>query len=53
LRPNREKIVAAGFEVKLPETVTTDFEAKPMKTIRVILWPNHSQIVDLGFKAQP
>jgi hypothetical protein len=29
------------------------FEAKPAKTVRVVLWPNHSQTVDLGFMAQP
>jgi hypothetical protein len=60
-----EKTVAAGFEVKLLETVATgfeakpvktvatDFEAKPTKTIRVVLRLNYSQIVDLGFEAQP
>jgi hypothetical protein len=59
------KTIAAGFEAKPPETVTTGFEAKPletittgfeaklMKTVRVVLRPNHSQTVDLGFKAQP
>jgi hypothetical protein len=57
--------VAAGFEAKPLETVATDFEAKPVKTVaagfeakpletdRVVLRPIHSQIVDLGFKAQP
>jgi hypothetical protein len=57
--------VATGFEAKPAETVTTDFEAKsaktitagfeakPAKTVRVVLRPNHSQTVDLGFKAQP
>jgi hypothetical protein len=45
--------VAAGFEVKPLEIVATGFETKPAKTVRVILMPNHSQIVDLGFKAQP
>jgi hypothetical protein len=45
--------VATGFEAKPSETVTTDFEVKPVKTIRVVLRPNHSQTVDLGFKAQP
>jgi hypothetical protein len=60
-----EKTVTAGFEAKLPETVATGFEAKPLetvatgfeakpaKTVRVILRPNHSQTVDLDFKAQP
>jgi hypothetical protein len=45
--------VAAGFETKPLETVTTDFEAKPAKTVLVVLRPNHSQTVDLGFEAQP
>jgi hypothetical protein len=45
--------VATGFEAKPQETVTTGFEAKPAKTVRVVLRPNHSQTVDLGFKAQP
>jgi hypothetical protein len=48
-----EKTVAAGFEAKPLETVATGFEAKPAKTFRVVLRPNHSQTVDLGFKAQP
>jgi hypothetical protein len=50
--PNRETW-ATGFEVKLGETVATDFEAKPKKTVRVVLRPNHLQTVDLGFEAQP
>jgi hypothetical protein len=45
--------VAIGFETKPMKTVTTAFEAKPAKTVRVILRSNHSQPVDLGFKAQP
>jgi hypothetical protein len=48
-----EKSVAAGFEAKLLETVTTSFEVKSAKTVRVVLRPNHSQIADLGFEAQP
>jgi hypothetical protein len=48
-----EKTVAAGFEAKPPKTVVTSFEAKPVKTVWVVLRPNHSQTVDLGFKAQP
>jgi hypothetical protein len=48
-----EKTVTAGFEAKLPEIVATGFEAKPAKTVRVVLRPNHSQTVDLGFEAQP
>jgi hypothetical protein len=47
-----EKTVAAGFEVKPLETIATDFKAKPAKTVRVVLRQNHSQTVDLGFKAQ-
>jgi hypothetical protein len=46
------KTVAAGFEDKPLETVATSFEAKPTKIVRVILRPNHSQTVDLGFEAQ-
>jgi hypothetical protein len=42
----------AGFEGKPLKTVTTGFEAKPVKTVRVVLRPNHSQTVDLGFEAQ-
>jgi hypothetical protein len=45
--------VAAGFEDKPLETVTTGFEAKPTKTVQVVLRPNHSQTVDLGFEARP
>jgi hypothetical protein len=44
--------VAAGFEAKPPETVTTSFEAKPVKTVWVVLRPNHSQTVSIGFEAQ-
>jgi hypothetical protein len=47
------KTVAAGFEAKPLETVATGFEAKPAKTVQVVLRPNHSQTVDLGFEAQP
>jgi hypothetical protein len=47
-----EKTVAAGFEGKPLETVATGFEAKPVKTVRVVLRPNHTQIIDLGFEAQ-
>jgi hypothetical protein len=35
------------------KTVTTGFEAKPAKTVRVVLRPNQSQTVDLCFKVQP
>jgi hypothetical protein len=48
-----EKTVATGFDAKPLETVATGFEAKPAKTVQVVLRPNNSQIVDLGFKAQP
>jgi hypothetical protein len=44
--------VTAGFEAKPPETVATGFEAKPVKTVRVVLRPNHSQIVAIGFETQ-
>jgi hypothetical protein len=45
--------VATSFEVKLEKTIVTGFEAKRVKTVRVVLRPNHSQTVDLGFEAQP
>jgi hypothetical protein len=48
-----KKTVAAGFEAKPVETATTGFESKPVKTVRMVLRPNHSQTVDLSFKAQP
>jgi hypothetical protein len=47
-----DKIVAAGFEAKALETVTTGFKVKPVKTVRVVLRPNHSQNVAIGFEAQ-
>jgi hypothetical protein len=43
--------VATGFEVKPVKTVATGFDAKPAKTVRVVLRPNHSQTVELGFEA--
>jgi hypothetical protein len=39
-------------EAKLPETVATDFEAKQVKTVRVVLRPNHSQTIAVDFEAQ-
>jgi hypothetical protein len=48
-----EKTVATGFEAKPAKTVASGFEVKPLETIRVVLRPNHSQTVDIGFKAQP
>jgi alkanesulfonate monooxygenase SsuD/methylene tetrahydromethanopterin reductase-like flavin-dependent oxidoreductase (luciferase family) len=45
--------VVTSFEAKLTKTVATDFDVKPAKTVRVVLRPNHSQTVDLGFGAQP
>jgi hypothetical protein len=48
-----EKTVATSFEAKPTKTVATGFEAKSMKTVRVVLRPNHSQTVNLGFEAQP
>jgi hypothetical protein len=44
-----EKTIAVGFEAKPLETIATGFEAKPAKTVRVVLRPNHSQTIDLGF----
>jgi hypothetical protein len=46
------EIVATNFEVKLEKTIATGFEVKPAKTVRVVLRPNHSQTVNLGFEAQ-
>jgi hypothetical protein len=48
-----EKTIATGFEAKPLETVATGFEAKPAKIVQLVLRPNHSQTVDLGFEAQP
>jgi hypothetical protein len=45
--------VATGFEAKPEKTVATGFEAKSVKTVQVVLRPNHSQTIDLGFEAQP
>jgi hypothetical protein len=45
--------VATSFEAKLEKTVATGFVAKPAKIVWVVLRPNHSQTVDLGFEAQP
>jgi hypothetical protein len=47
------KPVATSFEAKLAKTVAAGFDAKPLETVRVVLRPNHSQTVDLGFEAQP
>jgi hypothetical protein len=44
--------VTADFEAKLVETVTTGFTTKPVKTVRVVLRPNHSQSIIIGFGAQ-
>jgi hypothetical protein len=33
--------------------VATSFEVKLEKTVRVVLRPNHSQTIDLGFETQP
>jgi hypothetical protein len=46
-----EKTAVVGFEDKPPETVTIGFEAKLVKTVRVVLRPNHSQTVTIGFEA--
>jgi hypothetical protein len=47
--PNR----SCKFWVPNRKTRATGFEAKPEKTVRVVLRSNHSQTVDLGFEAQP
>jgi hypothetical protein len=48
-----EKTVATGFEAKPAKTVATGFEAKPLETVQVVLRPNHSQTIDIGFEAEP
>jgi hypothetical protein len=45
--------MSSGRILSFRETVAVGFEAKPVKTVRVVLRPNHSQTVDLGFEAQP
>jgi hypothetical protein len=45
--------ITTSFEDKLAKTVAAGFEAKLLETVRVVLRPNHSQTVDLGFEAQP
>jgi hypothetical protein len=50
--PKPPETVATGFDAKPSEIVATDFEAKPAKIVQVVLRPNHSQTVDLGFEAQ-
>jgi hypothetical protein len=45
--------ITTSFEAKLEKTVATGFEVKPLETVRVVLRPNHSQTIDLGFEAQP
>jgi hypothetical protein len=47
-----ENSIATSFEAKLEKTITTGFEAKPVKTVRVVLRPNHSQIIAISFEAQ-
>jgi hypothetical protein len=47
------KTIATGFEAKPAKTIAAGFEAKLLETVRMVLRPNHSQTVDLGFKAQP
>jgi hypothetical protein len=43
---------ATSFEAQTGKPVTIYFEAKREKIIRVILRPNYSQTVDLGFEAK-
>jgi hypothetical protein len=47
------KKLTTGFKAKPGKPVATSFEAKLVKTVRVVLRSNHSQTVDLGFEAQP
>jgi hypothetical protein len=44
--------VTIGFEAKPLETVATGFDAKPTKIVWVILRPNHSQTIAIGFEVQ-
>jgi hypothetical protein len=44
--------VATGFEVKPVKITAASFEGKPLQIVRVVLGSNHSQTVDLDFKAQ-
>jgi hypothetical protein len=46
------KTVIVGFEAKPPKTVAAGFEVKPVKTVRVVLRPNHSQIIAISFEVQ-
>jgi hypothetical protein len=46
------EIAAVGFKAKPVETVATGFEVKPLETVQVILRPNHSQTVAIGFEVQ-
>jgi hypothetical protein len=48
-----EKPSTTGFEAKLREIIATGFEAKSGGTAPLVLRPNHSQTVNLDFKAQP
>jgi alkanesulfonate monooxygenase SsuD/methylene tetrahydromethanopterin reductase-like flavin-dependent oxidoreductase (luciferase family) len=48
-----EKTIATSFVAKPAKTVAAGFEFKPLETVQVVLRPNHSQTVDLGFEAQP
>jgi hypothetical protein len=50
---NPGETVATNFEAKQEKIIATGFEAKPAKTVRVVLRPNHSQTINLAFKAQP
>jgi hypothetical protein len=52
LRPKLLETIAVGFVAKLPKTVTTSFEAKPAKVVRVVLMLNHSQTIAIGFEVQ-
>jgi hypothetical protein len=50
--PTKSPTVVVGFVIQT-ETRATGFEAKPEKTIPMVLRSNHWQTVDLGFEAQP
>jgi hypothetical protein len=48
-----QKIVTAGFEAKLVETVATGFEAKPMKTVTIGFEAKPTKTVAVDFEVKP
>jgi hypothetical protein len=43
----------SDFEAQITKLELSVLRLKPKKTVRVVLSPNHSQTVDLGFEDQP